>query len=237
MTVCADGRGRRGVAELERVDRTSATAAVGEEADLLHVATLVERGELGLDRVGRGRLPVLRRVLETDDVGAVVSAVAGSRCVMARATSSLRVARSTCSRPKPKVTVSRVEMIAPPVGRLGRGRGVVGLDRLLAQRLVGPRRAPVAQAHRRLGQRGAVPSAFWFGSLPAVASTVNGVMPAKNELRRRGDRGACRTRAGAPEPARGRRRRGSSATCRWRSRASAGTPCRAGRRRPPLFGG
>ena len=34
---------------------------------------------------------------------------------MARLTSSLRVAWSTCSRPKPNVTVSRVEMIAPPL--------------------------------------------------------------------------------------------------------------------------
>ena len=48
-------------------------------------------------------------------VGAVVSAVVGSRCVMARLTSSLRVVSVTCSRPKPNVTVSRVERIAPPL--------------------------------------------------------------------------------------------------------------------------
>ena len=48
-------------------------------------------------------------------VGAVVSLPVGSRCAIERRTSSLRVASSTCSSPKPKVTASRVEMIAPPL--------------------------------------------------------------------------------------------------------------------------
>ena len=53
--------------------------------------------------------------LNPTTVGGVVSAPVGSRCAIARRTSSLRVAWLTCSRPKPSVTVSRVDMIAPPL--------------------------------------------------------------------------------------------------------------------------
>ena len=49
-------------------------------------------------------------------VGGVVSAPVRQQVLhRARATSSLRVAWSTCSRPKPNVTASRVVMIAPPL--------------------------------------------------------------------------------------------------------------------------
>ena len=48
-------------------------------------------------------------------VGAVVSAAVGSRCAIARRTTSLRrPGDAICSRPKPSDTESRVEMIAPP---------------------------------------------------------------------------------------------------------------------------
>ncbi len=73
-------------------------------------------GELELDRVVVGVAgQLLAGYLNPLIVGGVVSGVVGSRCVMARLTTSLRCAWLSCSRPKPNVTESRVERTAPPV--------------------------------------------------------------------------------------------------------------------------
>ena len=170
-----DRRRRRRVAELEREHRDGPDQrAVGVQVDLLHVAALVVRGHVDLDRIGRRRREVLGGPLEADDrrrrgVGR------GRQQVVEAALEQLaaRRRRSTCSRPKPNVTVSRVEMIAPPVAFCDRG-GRSRPGSLLAQRLVVCRRAQLRRRSARLGCGSGVPSAFWFGSFVGRSSIAIG---------------------------------------------------------------
>ena len=209
-------------------------------------------GHVDLDRVARGRREgVGRRPLEADDrrrrgVGR------GRQQVRERARDQLvaRRRRSTCSRPNPNVTVSRVERIAPPVLRLRRGGHSRASIRLLAQRLVGARcRSSCAAAVGDFARGAAMPLAF---CVRVVARA--GVRRERRHAARRCSpvvgataQPVVRASRRSPSPCRGRRRRGSSARCRWRCRASAGTPCpgrssspavvRPGRRSPNSLSG
>ena len=118
--------------------------------------------------------------------GAVVSAVVGSRCDSERATSSLRVAAGTCSRPNPNTTVSAVERAKPPACVCV----VLTSSSIFSWRSGSLGEMPV-QLRSRVGDfaRGALmPLASSFGSLPEPASGVNGAMPLKMLPVDRGDR-------------------------------------------------
>jgi hypothetical protein len=113
-------------------------------------------------------------------VGAVVSAPVGSRCASERRTRSLRFAVLTCSRPKPNVTVSRVEIAAPPDWVCG---GSVAKSSSTRSCRSGFCTAMPDQLRRRVGDlaRGSpIPLASWFGSLPEPVSSVIGPMPSNS---------------------------------------------------------
>ena len=191
----ADGRGRRGVAELERVDLGPLDQLVaGLEVDVVHVAALVVRGQLDLDRVARGGGREVGRVLEADDRRRR-RVRAGREQVRHRALDEL-VARGL-------VDLLQAEAERHRIAR-GDDRAAVGGLRRAWWR---SRPAPSPGAAARWGRRWsscAGAAATWpaaagcrrrsaSGRCPPRSLTVNGVMPANSEPAARRHGRACRT--------------------------------------------
>ena len=172
----ADGRGRRRVAELERVDLGACRRARRWRTGRPCPCRRGRRTRSRSARPGRPGSPSKRpgRVLEADDRRRR-RVRRGRQQVAQRALDELAARRRRPARGRtPNVTASRVEMIAPPRGGVGHRGGVVGLDRLRAQRLVVG--APVAQAQRdAAAERRAVGGLVRV--VGGVSLSVTGAMP------------------------------------------------------------